>query len=113
VVVLLPDGAYRVGKPGRPHLRDAHGSPVPTEPVWTAYVAGASARQADGSWSLRLGVSVWPVAAGDLIEREADGGQWSVTGTPRRHQVPGAPDVDHVTVVAVQVPPDVDLGYPS
>lgn len=114
MAVLLADGLYQVSRQAHPLERDAHGTPVPGPggPP-TPLVPGAATRQLDGSWTMRLDSAVWPVAAGDVVERPADSGRWTVTGTPRNVKVPGAPDVDHVALTAAQDPPDVDRGYPT
>ncbi|WP_431976082.1 hypothetical protein [Micromonospora haikouensis] len=114
MAVLLADGQYLLLRQPKPQVRDAHGTPIPGATAPPAGPAdGAAARQADGSWTLRLDPKLWPVAAGDALLRPADGRRWVVTGTPQLHQVPRHPDVDHVAVRAMQDPPDADRGYPT
>ena len=114
MAVLLTDGRYTLHRQPTPQTRDGHGLPVPGPAAPPAGPGdGASSRQADGAWTLRLDPALWPVSAGDTVTRAADGHRWVVTGTPRLHEVPGHPDVDYVAVTAVQDPPDVDRGYPS
>ncbi|MBM0201914.1 hypothetical protein JNW90_01425 [Micromonospora sp. STR1s_5] len=113
MAVLLADGLYQVRKRPHPAERDAHGTPVPAaDAAATDLVDGAAAHQPDGTWKLRLDPSVWPVRSGDTIAKPAEDRTWTVTGVPRLHQVPGAPDVDFVDLQAVAVPPEVDRGYP-
>jgi hypothetical protein len=112
MVVVLADGRYRVLRLPHPQPRDGHGLPVPGGGTWTEFVDGAAGQQPDGSWSLRLDPSVWPVHAGDTVERE-DGSRWVVYGEPRLSAVPDHPDVDHVRVTARQDPPDPDRGQPG
>jgi len=111
--VLIADGLYQVRRRPHPAPRDAHGTPIPgAEGTPTGLVDGAAAEQPDGQWKLRLDPIVWPVRAGDTIDQPATGRAWTVVGSPRLHEVPHHPDVDHIEVQAVIVPPEVDRGYP-
>lgn len=98
MAVVLSDGNYRVQKRGE-STRDADGALVPAAlDVLGAELPGASTRQQDGSWTLRLDPAVWPIRAGDRVVGPG-GVAWIVDGVPRAHENAEVPDVDYVGAV--------------
>lgn len=105
MTVLLPDGRYRVQRRTRPSTDDAHGFPVssalsgpgPARP-------GAARREADGTYTLRLDPTEWPVRTHDTVTA-ADGTTYVIT-TARVLTNPAASDADYVSATAALIPPD-------
>lgn len=81
--------------------RDAHGARLPAD--WDAVgplLPGRVREAADGSWSLGVDPSLWPVRQGDLIRDDA-GNEWLVdAANVIRNNVD--PSVDWVRVAAHQ-----------
>lgn len=107
MTVVLSDGAYRVARRPHPWPRDDHGTPVPPAlGAASSPLPGGAREQSDGTWSLRLDPSEWPLEDGDKVLGPA-GRVWTVVGEPRRHLNWGANDVDYVSAQGALDPPEV------
>ncbi|WP_431959444.1 hypothetical protein [Actinacidiphila sp. bgisy160] len=108
MAVLLPNRSLSVQRAGtHPWDRDAYGQPVPPDPATVTAPAGpalpgAATEQPDGSWTLRLDPSQWPVRPGDRI---TDGTlTWVLSGAWLR-AVPVDSGADYIQANGVLDPP--------
>jgi hypothetical protein len=102
--VILSDGLYTVRKRAHPYQRDDHGLPVPPElsdPLGP--LPGCATEQQDGSWSLRLDPTAWPMREDDQITGP-NGTVWMVRGQPVLYVNNANPALNYVSIQAVFEP---------
>jgi hypothetical protein len=112
MVVLLPNVALTVQLREHPLERDARGRAVPSVSgdVFTTrgpFPGNAVEDEVDSNtWRLRVDLRLGPIRPGDLLSDTATERVWVVQSVVR-HEVPGAPDVDHYQVEGTLEPPAV------
>lgn len=106
MVVVLANCQLSAVVRAHPLARDKRKTPVPStddEVETRGPFPGSALEQADGTWKLRLDMRCGPLRQGD---KATDGTRtWVANADPIAHQVPGAPDVDYISMVATLDPP--------
>ncbi|WP_146017442.1 hypothetical protein [Verrucosispora sp. ts21] len=100
--VLLADGLYQVRKRQHPAERDAHATPIPRPGQRLGHRPDARRRGRAARRAVEVAIRPGCVVGPRQRHRGRGRRRPHVDGDrhPRRHEVPGVPDVDYVEVQA-------------
>jgi len=107
MAVVMPNCSLSAIVRSHPYARDARGRAVPTDGDGTVArgpFPGYAAENSDGSWRIRGAAELWPLQVGDAV---TDGTRVWAIAQVRLIEVPGAPDVDSVSIIGTLEPPKV------
>ncbi|MFJ5121963.1 hypothetical protein [Kitasatospora sp. NPDC088548] len=110
MAVILANRQFTAHVSPHPWPRDAHGTPIAPAPGSVPAgnsrpLPGSAIKQQDGTWSLRVDPTLWPLRVGDRIVATTNE-SWTVD-TARLCAVAGHTAADYIAVTATLDPPEV------